>query len=110
MGREDCRLTVKAKNRSVNVWLLRENADVIRQVAGGKIVRAVNDDVVTRDNLERILTREPALVRFDFDGWVCVTQPLTRRVQFFSANVFSAVQNLPLQVAKIDIVKIDQTK
>ena len=103
MRRKHSRLTVEAKNRSVNVWLLRENTDVVRQIAGWKIIRAVYDHVVIRDNLERILAREPAFVGFDVDVRVRVAQTIARRIQLFPADVFGAVQNLPLQIAKIDI-------
>src|SRR5439155_21024062 len=72
--RKYSRLTVEAKNRSVNVWLLRENTHVVRQIAGWKIIRAVDNHVVIRDNLECILTREPAFVCFDLDVWVRVAQ------------------------------------
>src|SRR5207249_12121786 len=37
-----------------------------------------------------------------------VTQAVARRLQFAAANILCSVENLPLQIRKIDIVKIDE--
>src|SRR5262249_61123613 len=110
MGRENVRLPVETKPRAVNVRLLRKNADVVRQIPRRKIVRAIDDYVVTGNDFERVLAREPALICFDFDVRIHVAQTITRGIQFSSSDVFRPVQNLSLQIAKIDIIEIDQTE
>ena len=77
---KNSRLAIEAKNRSVHIRLLCENADVVRQVARGKIIRAVDHNIVTGDNLERVLTRKLALMRFDFDRRVHVLQSVAAAV------------------------------
>jgi len=47
---------------------------------------------------------------FDFDVGVRVAQTVARRIQFFATDVFRPMQDLSLEIAKIDIVKVDQTK
>src|SRR5438270_6717925 len=110
MRRKNSRLAIEAKYRSVNVRFLCESADVVRQITRRKIVRTIDHNVVTGDDFECVLAREPALVGFDLDRRIHVPQTITRRIQFLPADVFGAVQNLPLQIAKIDIVEIDQTQ
>ena len=44
-GRENAGLAFEAENRAVNVGLAGEHAGVVHQIAGGKIVGAVGDDV-----------------------------------------------------------------
>src|SRR5437588_8402973 len=107
---KNSRLPVETKYRSINVWLFRKNADVVRQITRWKIIRTIDHHIVAGDNFERVLARESTFVRFDFDGRVGIAQTVARRVQLFTADVFCAVQNLPLQIAKIDIVEIDQPK
>ena len=46
-------------------------------------------------------------MEFDIDVWIHFAQSVARRFHFFAADIFGSVQNLPLQIAKIDIVKID---
>ena len=110
MRREHGRLAIETKNRSVNVWLFREDADVVRQIPCWKIVGAIDHDVVAGDNLARVLTCELAFMGFDFDVGVRVAQTVARRIQFFATDVLRPMQDLSLEIAKIDIVKIDQTK
>ena len=109
MRREHGALSVETKNRSVNVGFTRPNTNIVREITRRKIIRAVDDDVVARDQILRVLAREPAIVQFDVDIWVRIVQTFSRRFQFAAANVFRAVQNLTVQVRKIDIVRIDQS-
>src|ERR1051326_4268828 len=110
MRSEHRRLAIETKNRSVNIRLLREDADVVRQIASRKVIRAVNDDIVIGNNFERVFARETAFVRLDFDRGIYVAQSVSRRIQLFAPDVFCAVQNLALQIAKIDIVEIDEAE
>ena len=46
MRREDAGLALEPEDRAVNVGLFEQDAGVVGEVAGGKIVRAIDDDVV----------------------------------------------------------------
>ena len=67
MRREDRRLAVEAKNRAVNVRLPRENGDVVREVARGKIIAPIHHEVVICENLLRVRALEAALVQTHVD-------------------------------------------
>src|ERR1051325_6825435 len=107
MRREHCALSIKAKDRSVDIRLSLEHAYVVRQIARRKIIRAVHDNVVLFDNLTRVRAREPALVQLERNVWVHITQAVPGRFEFLAANILRPVQKLPMEIAKIDIVKID---
>jgi len=50
MRGKDGALTVEAEDRAIDVRLLEEDADVVRTIACGKIIRAVDDDVIRLGN------------------------------------------------------------
>src|SRR5437660_2000483 len=110
MRREHGCLSIESKDRAIDIWLFREHADVIRQIARGEIIRTINDNIVTRNNFKSVLAGEATVVRFDFDARIHIAQAIARGFQFLATDVFRAVQNLPLQIAKIDLVEINQTK
>ena len=107
LGREHRGLTFEAEDRAVGVRLAEQHACVVRQVARRKVVRAVEDDVVRREQLERVLGRQRRLVGIDLDVRVDVDQPRLRRLQLGLADRRGAVNDLALQVAVVDDVEVD---
>src|SRR5436305_8688561 len=59
MWRKNAGLSFETKDRAIDVRFAREDADVVREIAGGKIIRAVDHDIVIRDDLRRVLARQP---------------------------------------------------
>ena len=57
--REHRRLPLEAEHRAVDVRLPEQHARVVRQVARGEVVGAVDDEVVAADDLERVRRGEP---------------------------------------------------
>src|ERR1035441_3274473 len=53
-GGKHTRLPLKTKNRPVNIRLAREHASIVDQVARGKIVGAVGNDVELAKQLQRV--------------------------------------------------------
>src|SRR5262249_47973767 len=95
---EDTRLTFEAKDRAVDVWLARQHARVVHEVARGKVVSAVNDDVVVAKETQRVLPGETRFVSLDLDVRVDVAQSIARRFDLATAEIFCAVNDLSLQV------------
>jgi hypothetical protein len=62
MWSEDTGLSVKAGDGSVDVCLLEEHAGVVCEVAGGEIIRAVNDYVVGSDDIEGVFAGKTGVV------------------------------------------------
>src|SRR5205085_10953658 len=65
--RENARLALETKNRAIDIWLAREDTNVVRKIAGREIIRAVNHNVVVRDDLDRVRARQTCLVEHDLD-------------------------------------------
>ena len=49
-------------------------------------------------------------MQFERNVWISFAQTIAGRFQFFAANVLCAMQNLPLQIAQIDIVRIGKSE
>src|SRR5208282_5915086 len=108
MRRENGALTVKPKNRSVNIRLLRQNTDIVRKIASRKIIRSIDNNVVILDHLHRVLASKQHVMQIDLDVRIDGFDPVPGGVQFFAANVVGTVQNLALQIRKIDDIEIDE--
>src|SRR6185369_12089338 len=65
LGPEDARLSFKAKDRAVDVWLATQHTRIVHEIARRKVVCAVDDDVVVAEEPHGVMTREARLVRFD---------------------------------------------
>ena len=107
MRSEHRRLTLEAKDRAIDVWLPCKHADVVRQITGGKVIGAVHDHVVVSHDLLRVVAGEATFVQFEFDLRINIPQPVARRCELAAADVLCSVENLPLQIGKIDTVEID---
>ena len=101
-------LTVEAKNRAVDIRLLQENADVVAQVARGKIIRAIDDDIVGLDDLAGILGLEEGVVEIDLHIGVDLFDAIAGAVELLAADIFRSVQNLALQVRVVDDIEIHE--
>ena len=104
---EDARLALEAEDRAVDVRLAEEVAGVVRQVARLEVVRAVDDHVVAAQDVERVLAAERRRVRLDRDVRVQRAQAARRAVELRPADEARVVQDLPLQVALLHHVELD---
>src|SRR5438874_7033814 len=62
MRRENARLAFETKNRAIDIWLAREDTNVVRKIASWEIIGAVNHNVVVRDDLDRVRARQACFV------------------------------------------------
>ncbi len=106
---EDARLTLEALNRSVNERATGEHAGVVDEVTRGKIVGAVEDDVVSGDECEGIIMSETGDDRRDLDQWIQSAQTGSGGFGFRNSSVGSRVENLSLEVGNIDDVGVDDS-
>jgi len=63
---------------------------------------------VRREELQRVLRRQRHLVSPNLDLGVERGQAILRRRELGATDVRRAVQNLPLQVAEVDDVEVDE--
>src|SRR5439155_815540 len=83
---------------------------IVHQVAGGKVVAAVDDHVIVGENLQRVLTGEHGLMRYHGDVRVDVFQRAAGGLSLRAADVVGEVHHLPVQVGQIDTVAVDDAE
>ena len=106
LGREDAGLAFEAENRTVDVRLAGKHAGVVHQVARGKVVGAVGDDVELAKQFERVLAGEPGVKFPDIQERIDGLQLFRRRIQLLAAHVGGGVNDLPLQVGVVHDVEV----
>ena len=107
-GKRHRGLSVETKNGAVDVRLFRKDADVAREVARRKIIRAVDYDLVALDQVARIRGGETRLVQMHLDLWIDLAQTIARRFHFRSADFAGAIKELPLKIREFDPVCVHQ--
>ena len=88
----------KSKNRTVHNWNTKFDAGIIQQISTWKIICSVNDDVVTRKNLNNIFGAQARVVSYDINIWIEHRQGFFGRVNFSVTDSINVVQDLSLQI------------
>ncbi len=83
------------------------HAGVVEQVARREVVGAVDDHVVSGDDVHDVGGRQPRVVGDDVDVGVEHRQRLLGRVDLAVADPVDVVQDLTLQVRRVDLVHVD---
>ncbi len=68
------------------------------------------DDVVVLHDVERVFRREPVLPQFDFHFGVDIAEFVGGGLALRPAHVGGSVDDLPLQVRRIDDVEVDEAE
>ena len=87
--------------------LPRQHARVVHEIARREIVGAVEDHVVRLEQPQRVLRAQRLVVGLDVHVRIERVQAILRRRQLRAADVRRAVNDLPLQVAEVDDVEVD---
>src|ERR687891_1687388 len=109
MRRKHRGLSLETEYRAVYIRLPRKNADVVGQITRRKIIRPVNHHIISRHKFRRVFAGETALMQFDLDLRIDIAQTIPSRFEFASADVICSVEDLPLEIRKVDIVEIDNS-
>src|SRR5204863_6002792 len=80
---------------------------VVQQVPRGEVVGAVDDDVVAVDDVEDVVGAEAHVIGDDVDVRVQLRQRLLGRVDFALADAVDVVEDLALQVRRVDDIHVD---
>ena len=107
-GVEHRRLALEPEDAPVDVGLVQQNAGVVHQVAGGEVVGSVDHDVVSGNDVQGVVGRQHGFVGLHPDVGIDIQDLLPGGVQLGTTHVLGAVNDLPLQVAEIDGVEVDQ--
>src|SRR6185295_8016765 len=106
LGREDAGLSFEAEDRTIDVRSAGKHASVIHQIAGGKVVCAVGDDVELAKKFERVLAGEPGIKFSNVQERVDSFQLFGCRIQLLASDVGGRVNDLPLQVGVVHDVEV----
>ena len=66
MRRKHAGLAFETENRAIDIRLFEQHAGVVGQIARREIIRAVHDDVVGPDDVERVFGGDARVVDDDF--------------------------------------------
>jgi hypothetical protein len=91
----------------VHVRDAEQHAGVVDEIAGREVVGAVDDHVVAAEDVERVGGGEARLVRRDVDVRVDRGEPVARGVGLRAPDVVRLVEELPVQVRRVDAVVVD---
>ena len=103
-------LAFEAEDRAVDVGLAQQHTGVVDQVAGRKVVRAVADNVVGTHDVESVLARERRFVEIHLAVGIDLEDARLGRFDLGLADPAGAMDHLPLQIAVIDDVEVDNAK
>ena len=106
--RKDGALALEPEDRAIDVRLVQEDADVVREIPRRKIVRAIDDDVVLLDDLSGILAAEHGVVQDDMHVRIDVLDPVARAVELLAADILRAMEHLALEIRVIDDIEINE--
>src|SRR5678815_1370976 len=75
-GPENTGLPFKAEYGSVDIWLASQDTGIVHQVTSGKVIGAVNNDVVILEKTERVVTCQSCLVGLDLNMRIDISQAI----------------------------------
>ena len=110
LGGKDAGLAFEAKDGGVNVGLAGEHARIVHQIAGGKVVGAIGDDVELANDVERIGAAELGLELANVDEGIDGGQFLRGGVEFGTTHVGCGMDDLPLQVGEVHHIEVNQAQ
>src|SRR6266849_6191362 len=105
---EDGHLPFKAENRAVDIGLAEKDAGVVHQIARGKIVGAVDDDVVILEKFQRVFAGEFHLVSGDLNVGIEIREARAGSFRFWLADVAGAKGHLALEIGVVHDIEVHQ--
>src|SRR5687768_8491488 len=102
------RLPLESINTAVHVRNSEENGCVVDEIARGKIVGAVEDQVVSPRDFERVPGSEARGIRLDVYAGIDVAKSVARGIELRATDARRAVEYLSLQIGEIDRIEIDE--
>ena len=106
MRREDAGHALETEDGAVDIRLLQQHTGVVGQIARRKIIRAIHDDVVRADEVERVFGRDARVVDNNFTMRIDAANGFPGRFSLGATHVGIRVENLALQIGIIHGVEI----
>ena len=102
-------LSLEAEDTPRNERLLGEEARIVNQEASGEVIRSIQYDVVIVEQAHDIVDSNMVGIGLDGDLGVERRQHLSAGFHFWHAHGRSGVQDLALEIRKIDDVAVRQS-
>ena len=106
---KDRDLAVELEDGPVDEGFLKKKSAVVGEVASGKVVGAVEDEVVRPGKFHRIINREADRVLLDYEVRIEFLQPRGSRFHLGGIDLFFAKENLALKVGPLHMIGINQS-
>lgn len=106
---EDADLSLKLEDASVDQRPAGKERGIGVQVAGGKVVGTVENDIVIGKHFDRVVGLHALFVRDDVHVWVQIGNALGAGRRFGSVYVRGAVHDLALEIVGFNPVEIGET-
>ncbi len=110
MRLEDGDLPLEAKDAAMHHRLVRDHRRVVEQIARREIVGAVHDHIVVRDDAGDVGFVEPLVVQDDLHIGIEALDRLAGGFRLAPADPRRRVDDLSLQVARLDHVGVYQAQ
>ena len=81
MRGEDAHLALKTQDAAIDIGFLQPDRHVVGKVAGGEVVRTINDDIIVGGNAHGIGRSEALRITSHFEMRIDVLEPLPSRLQ-----------------------------
>ena len=91
---------------AIDQRLAQQHAGVIDQIPGGKVVRAIADDVVGTDQLQGVIDGQQDLVNLDPAVGIEISDAVSRRAGLGPSDPGATMNHLPLQVRHLNYITI----
>jgi hypothetical protein len=79
-------LPLETEDGAVDIGLSGQHTGIVDEVAGREVIRAIGDQIVLADDVERVLRGEPGPVRFHLDVGVHTADALDRTIELGAAD------------------------
>lgn len=103
---ENRNLAFKLEYAAVNQRLLGEERRIVVQITRRKIIRAVDDHIVTGKDFQGVFRGDPFRMFDDADVRICRAQLSRGRCHFVFAEADVVVKQLPLKVVRGDAIEV----
>src|SRR6185437_15246375 len=107
---EDRGLAFEPEDAAVYVGPLRQHAGVVHEVARGEVVASIDYEIERTHDLERILGRQLRVEPLEHHVRIDIGDPVGRRIELGPSDVAHTVENLTLEIRRVDDVDVDEAE
>ncbi|CAB4903233.1 unannotated protein [freshwater metagenome] len=97
-GPEHTGLSIEAVDRAPHIWLAKQNAGIVDEVASCEVICAINDQVVLREQLHHVRGIQPHFMHINRDEGVDFPNRVASALGLGTTDIALTMNDLSLQV------------